>query len=411
MIKRIFNKNFIVLLDQAVFSGGSFVTTIILARFLLSTLDFGLFSSLLLFNYAVVSVLNALIIQPLQVSISKQVDQKSYVSFSFITQVLLIVILALSLQLLNALKIDFLSSFRGFEGVIILYIIGFLMNDYFRKLFLAKSEVVNAFLVDFLTIGSQLILLFVLWYNSESEFSTIVFYLGFSYLPGLIYSLFVVGYKTPDLDLFKEYVLLHFHQGKWLLLTSITQWWSSNLFVVFSGLFLGVEMLGAFRLVQSLFGVLNLILQTFENFVLPEAARKLVESKEIAKKYLLRISLKSSVIFGIMLAVLFFFSSTVIQLVGGEKYVPYSFIVKGMVLLYVFIFLGYPIRIAIRILVLNKVFFTGYLLSFLFSLFTFYFLLSEFGMNGAIVGLISAQIITLGYWQFVLKKHNFILWK
>ena len=168
MIKRIFNKNFIVLLDQAVFSGGSFVTTIILARFLLSTLDFGLFSSLLLFNYAVVSVLNALIIQPLQVSISKQVDQKSYVSFSFITQVLLIVILALSLQLLNALKIDFLSSFRGFEGVIILYIIGFLMNDYFRKLFLAKSEVVNAFLVDFLTIGSQLILLFVLWYNSES---------------------------------------------------------------------------------------------------------------------------------------------------------------------------------------------------------------------------------------------------
>ena len=82
-----------------------------------------------------------------------------------------------------------------------------------------------------------------------------------------------------------------------------------------------------------------------------------------------------------------------------------------MVLLYVFIFIGYQIRIAIRILVLNKVFFTGYLLSFLFSLFTFYFLLSEFGMNGAIVGLISAQIITIGYWQFVLKKHNFILWK
>jgi O-antigen/teichoic acid export membrane protein len=215
----------------------------------------------------------------------------------------------------------------------------------------------------------------------------------------------------PSLNLFKEYIILHFHQGKWLLLTSITQWWSSNLFVVFSGLFLGVEMLGAFRLVQSLFGILNLILQTFENFVLPEAARKLVESKEIAKKYLLRISLKSSIIFGGMLAILFFFSSDVIQLVGGEQYVPYSFIVKGMVFLYVFIFLGYPIRIAIRILVLNKVFFTGYLLSFVFSLITFYFLLSEFEMNGAIIGLISAQVVTLGYWQFVLKKHNFILWK
>lgn len=411
MIKKIFNKNFIVLLDQAVFSGGSFVTTIILARFLLSTLDFGIFSSLLLFNYAVISVLNALIIQPLQVSISKQGDQKSYVSFSFISQLSLIILLTFSLFFLNSFKIDFLSSFKGFEGKTILYVVGFLMNDYFRKLFLAKSEVVNAFLIDFLTIGSQLVFLFLLWYNSESEFSIVIFYIGFSYIPGFIYSLFVIGYKMPSLNLFKEYIILHFHQGKWLLLTSITQWWSSNLFVVFSGLFLGVEMLGAFRLVQSLFGILNLILQTFENFVLPEAARKLVESKEIAKKYLLRISLKSSIIFGGMLAILFFFSSDVIQLVGGEQYVPYSFIVKGMVFLYVFIFLGYPIRIAIRILVLNKVFFTGYLLSFVFSLITFYFLLSEFEMNGAIIGLISAQVVTLGYWQFVLKKHNFILWK
>lgn len=411
MIKKIFNKNFIVLLDQAIFSGGSFVTTIILARFLLSTIDFGVFSSLLLFNYAVVSILNALIIQPLQVSISKQKDIKTYVFFSFFTQVFFLILLVLGLYILKSFNISYLSSFKGIEEFIFIYIVGFLMNDYFRKLFLAKSEVNKAFWVDFLTIGSQLLFLFFLWYSSEDKFSNVIFYIGFSYIPGLIFSLFSIAYKAPQLTVLKEYVLIHFHQGKWLLLTSITQWWSSNLFVVSSGLFLGVEMLGAFRLVQSLFGILNLILQTFENFVLPEAARKFVDSREVAKRYLLKISLKSSLLFGGMLLVLFFFSESVITLVGGDHYAPYSFIVKGMVLLYVFIFIGYPIRIAIRILVLNRVFFTGYLLSFIFSLLSFNFLLSNWGMDGAIIGLIFSQLITLVYWQFVLKKHNFILWK
>lgn len=82
-----------------------------------------------------------------------------------------------------------------------------------------------------------------------------------------------------------------------------------------------------------------------------------------------------------------------------------------MSVLYVLIFIGYPVRIAIRALILNKIFFKGYLLTFFFGLLSSYLLLSFFNLAGAIAGLIGSQIILLTYWQIQLHKKEFILWK
>ena len=127
--------------------------------------------------------------------------------------------------------------------------------------------------------------------------------------------------------------------------------------------------------------------------------------------YLNSITKKSGFLFGVVLLVLFVFSEQVMRLSGGEKYLSYSYIVKGMVILYAFIFIGYPIRLSIRLLILNRVFFVGSLLSFFFSLFSFDYLLKNWGINGAVAGLIVSQLIVLTYWQIILIKHKFVLWK
>jgi len=67
--------------------------------------------------------------------------------------------------------------------------------------------------------------------------------------------------------------------------------------------------------------------------------------------------------------------------------------------------------LCIRMLVLNKNFFIGYLLSLAFSLLFFNYFLSNFGLSGAILGLAISQLILIIYWQFVLSKNNFLLWK
>ncbi|MBL0192548.1 MAG: hypothetical protein IPQ18_14770 [Saprospiraceae bacterium] len=51
-------------------------------------------------------------------------------------------------------------------------------------------------------------------------------------------------------------------------MTAISQWWAGNLFVVASGIYLGPKHWGVATTSQSLFGNLNVILQTFGSYVL-----------------------------------------------------------------------------------------------------------------------------------------------
>ena len=409
-MSKFINKNTIVLADQAVFSGGSFLITVLLAR-TFEPEEFGLYSSITLFNYAIVSLLNALIIQPLQVSLGKIENQRSYISFNFLSQIILVTIIAFGLSVLMGFNFDFLKDFTKLGYGVLIYFTGFLLHDYFRKLFLAQADTNSAFIIDLVTTLGHISILSFVFISHSLSFETTMYYIGLCYLPACIISIVKIKPTLRNLILWKGYLALHIQQGSWLLLTTLTQWWSSNLFIVTTGYYFGKTALGAFRLVQTLFGLLNLVLQTFENFVLPEASRKLAVSQEDAKHYLVSITKKSGIIFGIVLTVLFIFAKQIIILVGGAKYQEFAYIVQGMSILYVFIFIGYPIRLSIRMLVLNSRFFAGYVFSLIFSLITFRYLLKEFHVNGAIIGLIASQIITLVYWQFILIKNKFVLWK
>ncbi len=438
-----------VIIDQAIFSGGSFVTTILSAR-LLGAESFGFFASIILFAYLSINLTGALVIQPLQVSLTKIEHKHSYISFCFWLQTSLLVSIVGILWLALQLGFSALAAYASMGFGLVCFLIGFISQDYFRKLFLAQSLVRQALAIDAVAVCLQLGILIHYLYIGQAQLEYLLWYLGLGYFPSIAYSILLTkpirnhrsltilvikpifikmskwNGRTFDknrLDLppklsanqytklWHDYARMHYQQGKWLVLTALAQWWSSNLFVVASGLFLGMQALGAFRLVQSLFGVLNLLLQTFENYVLPETARLLHQSPSLAKTHLRTLSLQSAAIFGLILLFVFTFSAQIIVLAGGAEYMEYAFVVKGMAILYLFIFISYPVRLAIRALVLNKHFFQGYLLSLAFSLISFQYLLREFHLIGAIGGLIGSQIILLIFWQFILAKHNFSLWK
>lgn len=403
-------RNSLVLVDQAVFSGGSFLTTMLLAR-LLTLENFGVYSSILIIIYGAVSVFNAIIIQPLQVSMEQVNDKNKYIAFSFVIQLTLTFFLTLTLSILNNINIDFIAQYKGIISSASLFLIGFITHDYFRKLFLAKGEIKNALIIDTLSVLFTLLFIFYCFIFHLSRFDLILNSLGICYLPSIIISILFLKLKFQHFKNIYSFLYFQLNQAKWLLLTTLAQWWSSNLFVVASGYYLGVKALGAFRLVQSMFGLLNLVLQTFENFVLPESSRKLKESKEASKKYLMSVSKKAGLLFALVLAILFFFSDQAMFLFGGSKYIHYSYVIKGMSILYIFIFIGYPIRLSIRLLVLNKLFFIGYIISLIISIVSFNYLLKMFGINGAIIGLIISQLATMIFWQYKLFKEDFVLWK
>ena len=404
------NTKLMVLADQMVFSGNSFLATLLMVR-ILSPTDFGVYASVVLLVYLVINVLNAIIIEPLQVTLSEIVDKPSYIAFSFWLQLCLLLFALLGIVFILSLKIPFFELYNHLDYGIVLLAFGFVLHDYFRKLFLASRQLGRALLIDMLTAGLHFGILISALFYAKYPLSDILIYLGLAYMPALVLAIFFIRPKCRKIAAWEFYLAKHIKQAKWLLLSAMAQWWSSNLFVVASGIFLGIQALGAFRLVQSVFGVFNVLLQTFENYVLPQASRLLQNSPDKAKKYIRQIGFKSSVLFGSILVPVFIFSEYIIVLVGGSTYAEYSFVVKGMAILYLIIFLGYPIRITVRVLILNKNFFLGYLLSLLFSLLSFNYLLKEWHLVGAIIGLIVSQLIVLAYWQFILIKKNFVLWK
>jgi len=405
LMQKIASQKFLVLADQAVFSGNSFVLNLALAR-MLGPERFGVFASLLLFTYLFVSLSGSLVIQPFQVNYTKTSNKSNYINFVIVSQFLLSLFIIFGTSLVvKAIDIEAIT-FDLINGALL--VLAFLMHDFFRKVFLTLQKPFQALIIDTAHLITQTVVVVFLWL-SKSGLDQSILFIATAYLPSIIIAATYLkpGFSSP-LE-WKSFLNTHWKEGRWLTLTAGIQWWSNNLFVVSAGLFLGAQALGALRLVQSLFGVLNILLQAFENYALPQAVKLYQTSLEESKLFIQNLSTKAGIIFAVVLGFLFVFAEQVITLAGGEDFTPYAFVVQGMVGLYAVIFIGYPIRITIRMMVLNKAFFIGYAMAFAFSLLSYQVLLQNWLLWGAIIGLITNQIIMLGYWKYILNKKHLAL--
>ena len=230
----------------------------------------------------------------------------------------------------------------------------------------------------------------------------------------LVSFLFLVVYLKPfsiAIKTLKPYLKLHFKTGKWLFLTAVSQWWAGNLFVVSSGVYLGAEALGALRLSQSLFGVLNVLLQAFENYVLPQTAQKIKENYPAGINYLKSMNRKLTVVFVPVLIGVAVFAQPILVMAGGVDYAAYAFVLRGLSVLYVFILLSQPLRFMFRSLQLNNHFLYAYLLSLAFAITSSHWLLSNYGLQGVITGLVGSQLILMAYWTIILQLKKHKTWK
>ncbi len=401
-----------VLIDQVLFSGNNFVVMLLLARGL-SPFDFGVFSSFLLAGYLMISICSALVMQPFQVRIAHVNDRAGYIQFTFLLQILLGLVLTSLVAI--GLQLNIMSKTSEWEisnmelVVLVVYFNAWLIHDYFRKLFLALQEINNAIWMDGVLMLMQLLGVSLMVFRGSVLLYDILWLLtlGLTLSAGLGWYMSKLRLNTKAYQ--TAHIKYHKKEGGYLFMSAMFQWWSSNLFVVTSGMILGVAALGAFRLVQSSFGVLNMLLQTFENYVLPNAARKASASVNGLRSYLTTVGKQGGYVFAIILIPMFIFSKHTMYLLGGALYVQYDFIVRGMVLLYAVIYVSYSVRIPIRVLGLNKSFFKGYGLTFLISAVSFKFLLENFGIKGAILGLIINQMILILYWRSTLKQNNYKL--
>lgn len=392
-LKTINAPTLLVLIDQLMYSGSNFMITIFLAR-LLSVTEFGLFSSVIIYTYLLLSLLSAFLIQPFQIAYATSENKNEYLQFilySVLAAFLLISVVHFLIYLFLPIpSISFLT--------LTFFLFTYIFQDILRKTLLTKNAIHSVLIIDIFFLCSLVISYFIIDKTINLNVALLVISIsnlvsiGFGILP-----LLKTFQKTIN---WKIYLKSHWFQGKWFVSVSLLQWGNSNLIILLSGIYIGLEGLGALRLVQSFFGILNVLLQVVENYFLPKIAKLHHENKQTAKKYLIKLTLNGLLLFGSILLLLFMFPNKAMTLAGGIQFVKYSFLVQFMAVLYLIIFLGYPIRIMIRIQLLNQSFFIGYVLSFVFTLLSFQWLLVHYSITGAVLGLICNQLIMLLYWQF-----------
>lgn len=401
----------LVFADQAIVSGSSFVTNIMVARSL-GVSNYGKFSVIILIQLFLLSLQQAVSSGVYQVMFGglEEKLKNSYTNGLFYIQLFLYVGL-IGLSCFSYFL--FPSSVIGYENIFMPAIVGtllFLLQDFLRKVLLSKKEEWKALMIDAITNIVQIILLAVYAFTGKLTLPIACWIIALTFIPSIIAG--IVWVKPGSISFANMQLTFGIHkkQSPWMLMSALLQWFAGNFFVVAAGVWLGIAALGALRLAQYIFGLLNVLLQAIENYALPHASI-LQKTPAQFNGFLKNIFRKTFLMIAPVLLILSIFARQILQFSGGASYVEYSYVIHGLSLVYVLILTGLPIRIALRVRLLNQNYFIGYLLASAFSMLTAKWLIRDWHLIGVLSGLFITQLIVIIYWSAILTRKKILTWK
>lgn len=403
----LFSQKAMLLADQGIVSASAFATNLLLARALGLT-GFGQFSGMVLAQLFVLSLFQAATGSVYQVLYPAMAagQQRSYHNGLFYLQALACCLLAVA-GFATTWLFNLPAVFYWAVAAILLS----LQQDYLRKVLLTQQRAKHALHIDALTNLLQLAALLLLWKYQTLTLAGAWLCIGLSFVPSVVTGIGYLGLGKPAVAQMQFAWRQQRQHGGWLLLTALVQWGAGNYYVIAAGWWLGAAALGALRLGQYIFGLLNVLLQALENYALPLAAGYRAASAQEFGRLLKTVLINNLLLVLPLLLIISGFAKPILQLVGGSNYTSYTFVIYALSALYLLVALGYPVRIGIRAGLYNRQFLTGYIIAAGFSLLTAPLFIQNWQLYGVLAGLFLAQFITLAYWSFILKQEKILAWK
>lgn len=401
----------LIFLDQVIVSGSNFLISILILRFL-GIGDFGIFSFYWLLLFFVYGLQISYIVSPMFTNAPKYNNDNLNLYFGgiFFQQIIFTLlvssIILVSLNFLGNFNFDY--QFNDFYFQFTLAIISTQLHQFIRRLLLIKKLYFRVLLSDFFTYFLLIISLFYLNQLNLLTLAVVWWLVFFVFILGFVANFTIIlTLKFQFLNankIIKENWII----GKWLLLTSLSQWFSGNLWLINAGLILGPYTFGIIRACQTLLNVLNIFFQSIENFVPRNATAKFkVGGIKEMELYLNKFTKKYLFMILLILIVIILFSKQLLNLFYGIETANYNQILIYLSLIIPIHFLQYPLNYSFRTLGKTKPIFIAYLCSAIFALLTSKFIISYFEINGLLFGLCLSQIIIitiLYYNNHLLKK-------
>ncbi len=401
------NTTLLVYTDQLVVSGLSFLSSIIMAR-LLGVQGFGIYSIAWLGVLIASSVNQPFIISPMMTLSGKKTTEEKdrYLQALVFKQIFFAAALSI-LSFLTVLVMSVILKEWKVNSIILAFplaVFSFLLQDFFRKYYFIIGKPQKAVLIDVIAYGGVLLSAFCLHYFRDMDAQFILLLTALFFLYASLVALLSLKKLQFNLNEIKSALSEHWDFSKWLTATALLQWFSGNLFIIAAGAILGPKAVGATRMAQNIVGITHVLFLAMENIIPARAATAQKNGgTEALFRYLWKFTMQMGAITFTLLGLITIFSKQIIDVCYGESYLEYQHVLIGFCLLYVIVFLGYPLRYAIRTLENTRLIFMSFIFSSVFSVACAYPVINAFGLNGVVAGLMMTQLITLGVYVWSLR--------
>lgn len=400
------SENHLLLLDQGVISGVNFLNAILLAKFL-GVGGFGVLAMCLISVQFLSSVQQSLIIKPLLSLFPEK--QKQDVHFKDKMNGLQLWFTLLSAGLFYATIAMMSIFFSEFSGNHLLpwltaYAMVFTFYEYLRRLFILVGRKLSLLILDGTIYVAILVSTMMLQYADVLSVVTWLIINTIILLLGVLVSLKLLDQRWKMREGLTELLSMVWEYAKYLFFTSLLQWFSGNLFILFAGMILGPVALGVVRIAQSVMGVFNVFFLALENIVPLKAAQIKTGNARSLIPYFKKTTFKFGVPVLAMVFIIILLDKQIIGFVFGKHLISYSYVIVCFSLIYLLVYLNTMQQFLIRTLHSNHIIFKGYLAASFFGIICARFMVAEFQLNGVILGILFSQLLVNGINFFLIKR-------
>ncbi len=398
----------IIYADQALVSGLNFLSSVVLARYL-GLEGFGIYSIAWLGVLIASSINQPFIISPMQTLSGKKTAevQKAYLQTLVFKQLLFAALMGF-LAFMAVVVMSYILDKWKVQSIILAFplaVFSFLLQDFFRRYFFVIGKPYKSFLIDAIAYGGVLLSAFAIHFVRTMDAQFVLLLTAVFFLYASLVGLWSLDQLRFNTRLIKASVLEHWDFSKWLTATALLQWFSGNLFIIAAGAIIGPIAVGATRMAQNIVGITHVLFLAMENIIPVRAASHLrTGGKKQMFNYLKGFTLRMGFLTLSLLALIAFFSKQIIVMFYGAEFIGYQYMLLGFCGLYVIIFMGYPLRYAIRTLENTRLIFLSFIVSSAFSILTAYPIIKMFGLAGVLIGLVATQLITIFIYWYHLRK-------
>jgi O-antigen/teichoic acid export membrane protein len=405
-------KGYLSVVDQALVSGGNFITGLLLGRYVAPE-EFGAFVLAWTTMMIVMSIQNALFFTPMSVIGAQKddVEGPQYFGSIFLVQVITGALLCLSIALVGFIfqAVNVIPNrYTSLLFVVFFSGIFLLSQEFYRRLLLIKLDLRGALFNDVITnllrISGILYLLRTGSLDAGNSLLVVGMTSSIGCVAGHVRIKHLMKITLPRIGKdFRE----SWGFGKWVLAEMLPHTLSIQGYTYLTALLIGSAATAALGASQNILNATNVLIMAYANIATPVAAKRYAQGAKALSQFMLKTGLLSAIPILGFYAITILFSEDVLILVYNQNYAGYGPLLATCSIYFILSFFNRVLQIFFYAKRRPEIGFISKSASLIVMLLLSYPLIEHYGVYGAASGTVISQVIVLlGIGVYIVRAHR-----